>query len=221
MKIRPINSLSGPFAGLLIPCSHCTAPQHQGPRSMRLSRRTERLQRQSRDAFHSSRGPSVAILAQVASCPLVGWLAPWPVRRSLARAFQILGFSLLRFTASSSMTSHSISCANEYCMFDFTVEGDLPEFPYCDWCMQRKMLQRTGLSSQRQTATRQLRTPWKRYPWHGIPSGIRSKYAAADVPGWHWPISKDAPTVSHGSCASTQHQRGQGQGQCPDCRSCC
>ena len=81
-------------------------------------------------------------------------------------------------------------------MFDFTVEGDLPEFPYCDWCMQRKLLQRTGLSSQRQTATRQLRMPWKRYPWHDIPSGIRAKYAAADVPGWHWPISKDAPTVS-------------------------
>ncbi len=94
------------------------------------------------------------------------------------------------------MTRHSISCANEYCMFDFTVEGELPEFPYCDWCMQRKLLQRTGLESQRKQATHQLRMPWKGYSWQSIPSGIRSKYAAADVPGWHWPISKDASTVS-------------------------
>ena len=73
--------------------------------------------------------------------------------------------------------ARTIVCANEYCLYEHEFDGELPEFPYCDWCLQRKFLIQSGMPSQKQRAERELRYPWRGYKLYNIPPAIQAKYA--------------------------------------------
>ena len=75
-----------------------------------------------------------------------------------------------------------LTCANEFCLYSFRDdEEDAEEFPYCQWCLERKMKVRLSLGVERDKAVRELRQPWKGYRYKNMPDAIVEKLRQANA----------------------------------------
>ena len=70
-----------------------------------------------------------------------------------------------------------VTCANESCLYSFRAdEDDVEEFPYCQWCLERKMKARLSLGIERDKAIRELRQPWRGYKYKHMPEAMVEKF---------------------------------------------